>query len=88
MRGRLFRHQNISNVPGPQEPVAFAGSRLKKVHFCFNNIMPNVSRRRSHDLIAMARTAAATVNGKSRIQVVLFLAPSKWSRATSMPVLS
>lgn len=32
----------VSNVPGPQEPVAFAKKQLKRVHMVFNNAMPQV----------------------------------------------
>ncbi|CAN0197355.1 unnamed protein product [Pylaiella littoralis] len=32
----------VSNVPGPQEPVKFAGTGLRRVHFAFSNVMPQV----------------------------------------------
>lgn len=34
--------QTVSNVPGPQEPVKFAGVRLRRIHFAFSNLMPQV----------------------------------------------
>lgn len=39
--------QTVSNVPGPQEPVAFAKKQLKRVHMVFNNAMPQVTNSTS-----------------------------------------
>ncbi|CAN0197483.1 unnamed protein product [Pylaiella littoralis] len=39
----LAKHTvTVSNVPGPQEPVKIAGIGLRKVHFAFSNVMPQV----------------------------------------------
>eukprot|EP00904_Undaria_pinnatifida_P005832 jgi/Undpi1/2379/HiC_scaffold_13.g05760.m1 len=38
----LCNKWTVSNVPGPQEPVKFAGHGLKSVHFVVSNIMPQV----------------------------------------------
>eukprot|EP00752_Nemacystus_decipiens_P007139 g6392.t1 len=43
VHGALAGHTvTVSNVPGPQEPVKFAGVGLKSVHFAYSNIMPQV----------------------------------------------
>ncbi|CAM9298817.1 unnamed protein product [Scytosiphon promiscuus] len=43
VHGALATHTvAVSNVPGPQEAVKFAGVGLRSVHFAFSNIMPQV----------------------------------------------
>eukprot|EP00903_Cladosiphon_okamuranus_P005903 g5837.t1 len=43
VHGALAGHTvTVSNVPGPQEPVKFAGVGVRRVHFAFSNIMPQV----------------------------------------------
>ncbi|CAM9994663.1 unnamed protein product [Ectocarpus sp. 13 AM-2016] len=38
----LCNKWTVSNVPGPQEPVRLAGVGMKRIHFAFSNIMPQV----------------------------------------------
>ncbi|CAM9817472.1 unnamed protein product [Ectocarpus sp. 6 AP-2014] len=43
VHGALATHTvTVSNVPGPQEPVTLAGVGMKRIHFAFSNIMPQV----------------------------------------------
>ncbi|CAM9188554.1 unnamed protein product [Ectocarpus sp. 12 AP-2014] len=43
VHGALATHTvTVSNVPGPQEPVRLAGVGMKRIHFAFSNIMPQV----------------------------------------------